>query len=240
MTTSQPSYHQLSLPLNFGVQDGHAKTLVPPTQSEEDLLEKEVVCSSRLWSWLEKFNQNGWSWKMCRDYSQQNKEKPLKQLSTRWKRMGIWGAGYRVTLSMRAYPTTETEYSLSQVLDPKVPITSLLTAANCLGIIRRENRAGRKLDPIFVKALSETLRLWYNVAVASGIPWQKASAPRYVPKLEAIKEAIQTDQYCVARNLTWTEWEKLMGFPPGWTVVEGDSLAMPLSQTSANGLENEF
>jgi len=29
----------------------------------------------------------------------------------------------------------------------------------------------------------------------------------------------------VARNLTWTECEKLMGFPDGWTVGEGDSLA---------------
>ncbi|MDX2240440.1 MAG: hypothetical protein NW224_07145 [Leptolyngbyaceae cyanobacterium bins.302] len=154
--------------------------------------------------------------------------------------MGIWGDGYRVTLSMRAYPTTEIECSLSQVLDQTVPITSLLTAANCLGIIRRENRAKRKLDLTFVKAISETIRLWYNVAVASGTQWQKASAPRYVPKLEDIKEVIQTDQYSVARNLTWTEWERLMGFPPGWTVVEGDSLAMPLSQASANGLENEL
>jgi site-specific DNA-cytosine methylase len=151
--------------------------------------------------------------------------------------LGGWVS--RVTLSIRAYPTTEIECSLSQVLDPNVPIASLLTAANCLGIIRRENRAKRKLDPIFVKSLSETIRLWYNVAVASGMPWQKASAPRYAPKLEDIKAAIHTDRYSVARNLTWTEWERLMGFPPGWTVAEGDSLAMPSSLPSANGLENE-
>ncbi len=52
---------------------------------------------------------------------------------------------------------------------------------------------------------------------------------------------IQIDQYSVARNLTWTEWEKLMGFPPGWTVVEGDSsLAMPLSPPLVNGSEGEL
>lgn len=237
--TSQPSIEQLSLPLNFGVQDGHVKTSARQTKTDKDSQEREVACSTHLWAWLEKFNQNGWSWKMCRGYSQQRKERLLRQLSTRLKRMGIWGDGYRVTLSMRAYPTTETEYSLSQVLDRNVPITSLLTAANCLGILRRENRAGRKLDRKFVKALSETLRLWYNVAVASGTPWRKASAPRFVPKQEDIKEAIQTDQYCVARNLTWTEWEMLMGFPPGWTVAEGDSLVMPSSQQSASGLESE-
>jgi hypothetical protein len=240
MTTSRPSIQQLSLPLTYGVQDGPVKTSVPQIQIEEDLPEKEVGYSSRLWIWLEKFSQRGWLWKTCQVYSPQKKAPLLRQLSTRSKRMGIWGDGYLVTLSMRAYPITETEYSLSQVLDPNVPITSLLTAANCLGILRRENRAKRKLDLVFVKSLSETIRLWYNVAVASGTPWPKASAPRYVPKLEDIKEVIQTDQYYVARNLTWTEWERLMGFPPGWTVVEGDSLVMPLSLQSANGLENEF
>jgi hypothetical protein len=233
--TSQPSFLQLSLPLIYGVPDGPVKTSATPTQNERDLQENEADCSTNLWNLLEKFSQRGWSWKMCLGCSRQSKEPRLNSLSTRWKRTGIWGDGYRVTLSIRAYPTTEIESSLSPVLDRKVPIESLLTAANCLGILRRENRAKRKLDRAFVKALSETLRLWYNVAAASGIPWQKASAPRYAPKLEDIKEVIQTDQYSVARNLTWTEWEKLMGFPPGWTLAEGDSLVTPLSPRSHNG-----
>ncbi|HEY9849626.1 MAG TPA: hypothetical protein V6D28_09230 [Leptolyngbyaceae cyanobacterium] len=41
----------------------------------------------------------------------------------------------------------------------------------------------------------------------------------------------------MARNLTWAEWERLMGFPPGWTVVEGDSLATQSSPELLNGLE---
>jgi len=92
-------------------------------------------------------------------------------------------------------------------------------------MIRREKRAGRKLDPIFAESLSQTLRFWFSVAAALGIPRQQAIAPRYAPKLESIKEATLTDQYYVARNLTWNECEKLMGFPEGWTVDEGDSLA---------------
>ena len=211
----------------------------PHRYQYQESTSRSLAGSTNLWNLLEKFTQRGWSWKMCQGCSRQSKEPLLRQLSTRWKRMGIWGDGYRVTLSIRAYPTTETESSLLQVLDQNVPIESLLTAANCLGILRRENRAGRKLDRVFVKALSEILRLWYNVAVASGTPWQKASAPRYVPKLEDIKEVIQTDQYSVARNLTWTEWEKLMGFPPGWTVAEGDSLVTQSFPRSPNGLEEK-
>jgi hypothetical protein len=113
---------------------------------------------------------------------------------------------------------------LSALIERRFPITSILTAANCLGIIRRERRAGRKLDPIFKESLSRTLRFWFSVAAALGIPKRRAIAPRYVPKLESIKEATLTDQYYVARNLTWNECEKLMGFPEGWTVDGGDSL----------------
>ena len=81
------------------------------------------------------------------------------------------------------------------------------------------------MDPVFRRSLFQTLRFWFNVAEASGTPRQKAIAPRYVPKLEDIKAATQIDQYYVARNLTWNECEGLMGFPEGWTVAEGDSLA---------------
>jgi hypothetical protein len=119
------------------------------------------------------------------------------------------------------------EFSLSDLIDRRLPISSILTAANCLGVIRREKRAGRKLDPIFAKSLRQTLRFWFNVAADLGTPRRRAIAPRYAPKLENIKAATLTDQYYVARNLTWTECEKLMGFPPGWTVDAGDSLATP-------------
>jgi hypothetical protein len=176
------------------VPDGLVKTSVTPTQTVKAWREKEADSSINLWNLLEKFTQRGWSWKMCLGYSPQSKEAILRQLSTPWKRTGIWGDGYRVTLCIGAYLTTEIECSLLPVLDQKVSIKSLLTAANCLGILRRENRAGRKLDRPFVKALSETIRLWYNVAVASGKPWREISAPCYAPKLENIKEVIQADQ----------------------------------------------
>ncbi|HKW15913.1 MAG TPA: hypothetical protein VJO35_00245 [Terriglobales bacterium] len=104
-------------------------------------------------------------------------------------------------------------------------MSSVLTAANCLGMIRREKKNGRKLDPVFAASLSQTLRFWSNVAEVLGTPRQRAIAPRYAPKLADIKAAIPTGQYYVARNLTWNECEKLMGFPEGWTVSEGDSLA---------------
>lgn len=227
MAISLRSKSSTSLKQTCGQEGGPAKMLAMQTRREKVLAEREVGCSSSLHTLLESLSQSGLSWKMCQGSLAQTKDVRLSQLSTNLKKSGIWGCGLRATLSTRAFPIIEKEFSLLDLIDQSPPISSILTAANCLGIIRRERRAGRggKLDPTFRKSLFQTLRFWFSVAEASGIPKQKAIAPRYVPKLENIKAAIPTDQFYVARNLTWTECEKLMGFPEGWTVAEGDSLA---------------
>ena len=59
---------------------------------------------------------------------------------------------------------------------------------------------GRTVTPLFRQALDETIQLWCNVGEALGTPEKQIFAPRYVPKEEDIKEAIQTDRYYVARK----------------------------------------
>jgi len=225
MITSRRLRLKTSRQLTFGLEASRAKTSATQMFNAKASKGDAAVYSSLLQRLLEKFDRHGLSWKMSRASSARTADPPLSQLSTNSKRSGIWASGLRVTLSARVFPTTVKESSLSDLIDRRFPISSILTAANCLGMIRRETRAGRKLDPIFEESLSQTLRFWFNVAEASGIPEQQTIAPRYAPKLESIKAATLTDQYYVARNLTWNECEKLMGFPEGWTVDEGDSLA---------------
>jgi len=229
METLTPFQHHPSLKLICGREDGRAKTSVTPTRSGVVSRDPAADSSSSLQSLLQNESLAGLSWRMCKASSAPTMGPRLSELPTNSKRSGIWGYGFRATCSARACPTTGSASSLSQVINPIVLTNSILTAANCLGIIRRERRAGRggKLDPVFRKSLFQTLRFWFSVAEASGIPKQRAIAPRYVPKLDAIKAVIRTGQFSVARNLTWEECEKLMGFPEGWTVAEGDSLAMP-------------
>lgn len=224
MAISRLSKRKLSLKQSYGPEVGRVRTSATRMRKEKESGDCEVAYSSPLQNLLEKFDRAGLCWKMCRASSAPTTGLHLNQLSTNSKRSGIWGYGLRVTLSARASLKTAKESSLSALIERRFPITSILTAANCLGIIRRERRAGRKLDPIFKESLSRTLRFWFSVAAALGIPKRRAIAPRYVPKLESIKEATLTDQYYVARNLTWNECEKLMGFPEGWTVDGGDSL----------------
>lgn len=225
MTTSTRSKRTTSPPLTSGRAVGRAKTSAMRTTSAKASGDAGAVSSSRLPTLLDKLTHHGLSWRMLPDSSAPTEARRLSQLSTSSKRSGMWGYGSRVTLSARAFPTIAKEYSLSDLISRRFPMSSILTAANCLGILRREERAGRSLDPVFAESLSQTLRFWYSVAEALGIPRQRAIAPRFVPKLASIKEVTVTDQFFVARNLTWNECETLMGFPEGWTVAEGDSLA---------------
>ncbi len=228
MTTLRLSKRGISLKPKSGLVAGRARTLATRTMKGRESVVPGAGYSSSLRTLLAKFDLDGLSWKMYQGSSAQTGGLPLSQLSTSSKRSGIWGSGLRVTLSARVCPTTVKEYSLSDLIDRHFPISSILTAANCLGMIRREKRAGRRLHPVFAESLSETLRFWSNVAAVLGIPRRQAIAPRFAPKLESIKAATLTDQYYVARNLTWNECEKLMGFPEGWTVDEGGSSATQL------------
>ena len=81
------------------------------------------------------------------------------------------------------------------------------------------------MDTPFLKGLQSTLQFWFSVGEALGIPEHKITAPRFALKRADIRAAIATDRFSVARNLTWTECETLMGFPAGWTDGGEGSLA---------------
>ena len=211
----------------YGAQAGLVRMSATAMSNGLDSAASEAACSTTFWAWFGRLSQGGSSLKTSLACSRRTKGKHLRTLPTRLKKSGIWGDGQRLTRSTSACPKTGSALSLSQVLLRTVPIKSLLTAANCKGIIRRETNNDREVPPKMLAALNETIRLCSNVAAASGTPEEVAFAPRYVPKAVAIKAVIRTGRYSVARNLTWTEWERLMGFPDGWTVVEGDSSATP-------------
>src|SRR5712691_11687295 len=138
MATLPHSKLQASLKLTYGPEAGPAKMSATRTRNAKAFAATEADCSSLLPRLLEMFDRHGLSWKMSSGSSALTKDLPLSQLSTNSKRSGIWGFGSRVTLSARVFPTTAKEYSLSALIDRHFPITSILTAANCLGILRRE------------------------------------------------------------------------------------------------------
>ncbi len=214
MTTSRRSRRETSLRLNFGLEDGPAKTSATEMPDAKASTEHGAAYSSPLRSLLEKFDRDGLSWKTSRGSSARTTAPPLSQLSRRLEEIGYMGVWFTCnTLSAGLPPQPRKSIHCRILSIAAFPSVSVLTAANCLGIIRREQRAGRDLDPVFEESLSQTLRFWSNVAEVLGTPKQQAIAPRYAPSLESIKAATPTDRSFVARNLTWDECEKTNGIP---------------------------
>ena len=239
MKTLPRSNQNKSLKQTCGPPGGPAKTSAAQSRAAKGSTANTVPSSTTLQALLEKFGLDGLSWKTSSGFLVPKAGVRLNQLSTHWKKLGIWAGGLRATRSTSVCPTIDRVYSLSQLIDPIPPYSSLLTAANASGILRREKRWGRRLDPIFEKSLKGTIQFWCNVAAALGIPRQRVFAPRFALKPEDIKVVTVTGPSFVARHLTWNECEKLMGFPGGWTVVEGGSLATPSPRSLPNGLPSK-
>lgn len=235
MPTSRRSKQPQSPRRTSGLLVGRAKTSAMQTRSGKGSKEKEAGSFTTSQDSHQESAPDGSFSKTWLGSLARIRVKRLRQLSTSSKKSGIWGHGFRATLATQVFPTIGKEFSLLQLIDRKPPISSFLTAANATGILRRERKGGRTLDPIFEKGLHDTIRFWCNVGEALGIQRHEILAPRFALKRADIKAAIATDRFSVARNLTWDECEMLMGFPEGWTAVEGDSLATPSRPPSRNG-----
>jgi hypothetical protein len=66
-------------------------------------------------------------WKTSQDFSTMMTDEPSKPLSERWMNWGTWGNGVCLTARPTS-PKTESEYSLSQVLEEKVDEKYFLSA----------------------------------------------------------------------------------------------------------------
>ena len=152
MTTSPRSARQVFRLPTSGPRDGHAKTSAMPRRNGL-ASEDNGVSSPNLLTLLVRHGLDGLSWKMSSASSARKRVVPLREFSTRLKQSGILAGGLRATRSTSAFPTTVDACSLLQLIDRTPPHASLLTAAYATGIIRRETRGGRTLDPIFERSL---------------------------------------------------------------------------------------
>lgn len=163
----------------------------------------------------------------------------LSQLSNELEEIGYLGYGLRATFSTRAILKTGKGSSLSRVINRKIPISSILTAANCLGIVRRERKAGRggKMDPLFRKSfISDTPLL---VQRRGGFGYTKAK--NYSPTIRAQTGRHQgghTDRPILCgQKLDLERMRETDGLPRGLDGrrgrLIGNAVAPPLAQAIA-------
>ncbi len=234
MTTSPRSKLKTSQKLKSGPAAGHAKMSATRTPSVKASAEPAADSSSHLQSLLEQFDRLGLSWRMSRASSAQTEESAFESVIDELEEIGYMGVWFTCNTLSAGLPHSRERVFLVGSYRSELSHQFYFDSGELLRDDSPRKARGTETGPDLQESLSQTLRFWSNVAEALGTPKQRAIAPRYAPKLESIKEATLTDQYYVARNLTWNECEKLMGFPEGWTVgrgrLIGNAVAPPIAE----------
>ena len=122
-TISQLLQELLSQEPIVGASDSHAKILVSQ-ESKEDLKETEVHSFSELCTFLKNFrkqiNPNGCSLKMLKTLLAYTGDSILDGYSLKWQKGGTMRNGESSTLKTMEFPKTESECSLSDILEQEV------------------------------------------------------------------------------------------------------------------------
>lgn len=184
----------------------------PSPASDEDWPESDPASptpSSTLWDDTDLAPS---SWRTFRASSAPMPAATLGRSSASWGNSGMGGPSGWWTLSGSECPSDEggcssSPSTLSDILMREAPPRYSLSARAAAGIIRRSERRGRELPGELATAL--------EALATQPMP----SRPRQVNG-EVQSETISPSSWTV-RRLTPTECERLMGWPDGWTVVEG-------------------
>ena len=192
----------------------------------QDLPEQEVVSSinsqgsSRISP--KKKGLVGFLWKMFPAYLIQRMEKTSVSSSQPWMNSGMAFHGESWTQNTLEHPSVVVECTLSQVVEPSSPLKYFLNKEQLLSLLRR---AAVKTIPMPDSLKS---RIESQITLLSNMP-ELDEYLQQVPKekdtemmekrLRAIPEEART---LYVRRMLPSEYEKLQGFPVGWTQTDGE------------------
>jgi len=148
---------QLSLPLQSGAEDSHAKMYhLHEWGQGPDLPEKELASFLTLQDYLGSICQKLSSSKTLQGFSAHTEEETLQLLPKRWPNSGILSDGVYLTVSTLESLSQGSESSLLGVIETG-PVHSkyFLNPNAAQGILRRTDRMGRSLFPPLRKSLEE-------------------------------------------------------------------------------------
>lgn len=193
----------------------------------------------------------GLSGRMCPDFSLSTMGKTFGELYPTSMRLGIVWRGQCWTPSHSAFPKGGGGYSLSRVLETSAPPKYYLSRRAMAGILRRSlksNQSGyvfrQETGPEETPRLKplSLIQLWRLImdGLPSGDLVTKAISSPHTLSQQTFEDVLATSRTKILlRKLTPTEKERLQGFPEGWTLPEGLSLATPSLCPSQNGSGSE-
>ncbi len=225
--------------------DSIVRTYQTETQMDRALRAKEAVSSLNVCELSGYLHQHGYSLKMFPDYFPSMEEEICGPCCGSWPKAATGGPTEFWTVDTSAYPSDAKESSLSDVLEASPHPKYYMSQKGIDGMYRRtmkhhptatvlmhepDSDKTPALKPILLKHLipdSEEITTHGGKTTLPGVLIQDSEPDR------------SPHRKLTLRNLTAEEKEQLQGFPTGWSLPEGVSLAMPLPSMSPNGSEGE-
>ncbi|CAG7658410.1 hypothetical protein PAECIP111802_07037 [Paenibacillus allorhizosphaerae] len=204
-----------------GVVDSPAKTSLLRTKvKEKDLKVIEVDSSTSMPSLLTNEDLSGYLLKMYQDSSIATTEMISEWSSKPWMNSGmVWRGEYWMQNTLE-HPNDAEESTLSQVIEADAPLKYFLNKVQLQSLLDRASARGKSLAPDLERALSLQISTLSSMPELDERlqpdPKQKGTEMMEKP-IHLTPEAAQT---LFVRRMLPSEYEKLQGFPVGWTEVD--------------------
>lgn len=223
-----PSAQQMSLTPSFGAEDFPARIYRLQTKESAEVLREQgadYFTNSQASSRSQ--DLDGYLWKMFPDYLIVKKERISEASSPRWMNSGMAFRGACWTQNFSERPRDGEGSILSEVIEPSAPLKYFLNSSQLRSLLLRDDARNIHMPKDLRRAIELQLATLSNMPELDAFlhldPKGKDSAT--TEKLSHwIQEAAPT---LFVRRMLPSEYEKLQGFPKGWTAIAGAPAATP-------------
>ena len=194
-------------------------------EKEKDLLVKEVDCSTNSQDLsqtsLKKQDLVGYLWKMFPDYSIQKEERTSKNSSQSWMNSGMVYHGECWTQNTLEHPKDVVVCILSQVIEASSPLKYFLNKEQLQSLLRRADSKTIPMPMELRRRIELQITLLSNMPELDEYLLQDPKAKDTETMVKLLHATPGAAQMLSVRRMLPSEYEKLQGFPVGWTQVDG-------------------
>ena len=181
-----------------------------------------MVSSTNMQSSSKKSALAGFLLKMFPDFLTAPKVKILKSSSPRWMNSGMVYHGEYWTQNSLEHRNVVEELTLSEVVEPSAPLRYFLNEEQIQSLLDRAEERGTSLPPALEKAYRAQISFLSNMRVLAEEQVQdhKEKVTEMMERL--ILSTPEEARMLYVRRMLPSEYEKLQGFPKGWTDIDSE------------------
>lgn len=183
-------------------------------------MEREAACFTHSQNLQVITNQNGLFLRMSLVFSTAIRGLISKFSSKRWINSGMAFRGEYLMQNTLEHHKDDEELILSQVLETSAPLKYFLSPRELKSLLNRAKAKGKTLPPEMERAYLEQISILSNMRELeeSPLPDRRQKATEMTEKHTHSTQG--EPQMVYVRRMMPLEYERLQGFPEGWTEID--------------------